>query len=65
MREWALDRWPEDTQVDLVQELPRLKIDIRLAREAEELRLQQEEEDVLVNLKGFEQPATADTRARR
>lgn len=61
MREWALDRWPEDAQIDLVQELPRLKIDIQLTREAEELRLQHEE-DALVNLKSFEQPTAANTR---
>jgi len=33
MREWALDRWPEETQVNLVQELSRLKVEIRLERE--------------------------------
>ncbi|TFK41671.1 cyclin-like protein, partial [Crucibulum laeve] len=39
MREWALDRWPESTQVDLMKELPRIKAEIKLEREAEELRL--------------------------
>lgn len=45
MREWALDRWTEGTQVNLYKELPKLKVDIRLEREAEELRLQQEESE--------------------
>ena len=33
MREWALDRWPEETQINLVQELSRLKVELRLERE--------------------------------
>lgn len=33
MRTWALTRWPENTQVDLAQELPRLKVEIKLHRE--------------------------------
>lgn len=33
MREWALDRWPESTQVALASELPALKAEIRMARE--------------------------------
>ena len=36
MREWALDRWPENTQVDLPKELLRLKAEIKLQREIEE-----------------------------
>lgn len=43
MREWALDRWAEDTQVNLAQELPRLKVEIRIEREQMERQLQQEE----------------------
>jgi hypothetical protein len=45
MRKWALERWNEGTQVDLSKELPRLKVEIRLEREAEELRLQQEDSE--------------------
>ncbi|KAF8156923.1 cyclin-like protein [Crassisporium funariophilum] len=37
MREWALDRWAENTQVDLSTELLRLKAEIKIEREAEEL----------------------------
>jgi len=45
MREWALQRWSESTQVHLPKELPRLKAEIRIEREAEEQRrLQQERE---------------------
>jgi G2/mitotic-specific cyclin 1/2 len=40
MREWALDRWPEETQVNLAQELPRLKVEIRFEREQMEHQLQ-------------------------
>jgi len=36
MREWALDRWPEGTQIDLTKELCRMKAEIKLEREAEE-----------------------------
>lgn len=36
MRTWALTRWPENTQVDLAQELPRLKVEIKLHREEQE-----------------------------
>lgn len=36
MREWALDRWQESTQVDLSKELPRIKAEIKLEREEEE-----------------------------
>lgn len=45
MREWALDRWAEGTQVDLSKELPRMKAEIRVERETEELRLLQEESE--------------------
>ncbi|GLB39126.1 putative cyclin family protein [Lyophyllum shimeji] len=34
MRQWALERWPESTVVDLARDLPALKEDIRLEREA-------------------------------
>ncbi|KAF9457551.1 cyclin-like protein [Collybia nuda] len=44
MRKWALERWNEGTQVDLSKELPRLKVEIRLEREAEELRQQEDSE---------------------
>ncbi|XP_006463948.1 hypothetical protein AGABI2DRAFT_194588 [Agaricus bisporus var. bisporus H97] len=40
MREWALDRWPEETQVNLAQELPRLKVEIRIEREQMERQVQ-------------------------
>jgi len=36
MREWALDRWSESTQVDLSKELCRIKAEIKLEREEEE-----------------------------
>ena len=36
MRTWALTRWPENTQVDLAEELPRLKVEIKLHREEQE-----------------------------
>ncbi|KAF9445675.1 hypothetical protein P691DRAFT_795336 [Macrolepiota fuliginosa MF-IS2] len=43
MREWALDRWPEETQVNLAHELPRLKVEIRIEREQMERQLQAEQ----------------------
>ncbi|KDR72521.1 hypothetical protein GALMADRAFT_228812 [Galerina marginata CBS 339.88] len=36
MRDWALNRWEESMQVDLVAELCRLKADIKIQREQEE-----------------------------
>lgn len=33
MRTWALERWPENTIVDLAEELPSLKALIRAQRE--------------------------------
>lgn len=43
MREWALRRWPEGTQVHLADELPRLKAEIRLVRkEGQHMQQQQE-----------------------
>jgi hypothetical protein len=33
MRQWALARWDEDTQVSLISELPAIKEEIRLERE--------------------------------
>ena len=39
MREWALSRWQENTQVSLLEELPELKMLIREAREREERAL--------------------------
>jgi G2/mitotic-specific cyclin 1/2 len=38
MREWALQRWLESTQVHLAKELPRLKKEIRNERDAEAQR---------------------------
>lgn len=46
MREWALERWTEGSLIDLTHELPRIKAEIKLDREQEELRLQQEQDDV-------------------
>jgi hypothetical protein len=45
MREWALDRWAEQTQVNLSKELVRLKAEIKIQREAEEALLQDREEE--------------------
>jgi hypothetical protein len=33
VRSWALERWPENTQVNLAEELPSLKVLIRAQRE--------------------------------
>ena len=33
MRSWALERWPENTSVNLAEELPSLKALIRAQRE--------------------------------
>ncbi len=38
MRHWVLERWPEDAQVDLVGELPTLKAENRMMRQAAALR---------------------------
>jgi hypothetical protein len=45
MREWALDRWAEQTQVNLSKELVRLKAEIKIQREAEEALLQDREDE--------------------
>jgi len=45
MREWALDRWAEQTQVNLSKELGRLKAEIKIQREAEEALLQDREDE--------------------
>ena len=42
MREWALQRWPENTQVYLAKELLTLKMEIRNEREAEARRMELE-----------------------
>ncbi|KJA26926.1 hypothetical protein HYPSUDRAFT_63692 [Hypholoma sublateritium FD-334 SS-4] len=42
MREWSLDRWTENTQVDLAKELFRLKAEIKIERLAEEMLQAQE-----------------------
>lgn len=44
MREWALDRWPENTQVDLSKELLRLKAEIKIEREIEEQTQQERDQ---------------------
>ncbi|KAG6885565.1 hypothetical protein C0993_012808 [Termitomyces sp. T159_Od127] len=44
MRDWVLRQWTEGTNVDLHKELPRIKAEIRLQRQAEEQMAQQEEE---------------------
>lgn len=44
MREWALDRWPENTQVDLSKELLRLKAEIKIEREIEEQAQQERDQ---------------------
>lgn len=62
MRKWALDRWPECTQVELQKELPKLKAEIRLAREAEEHRL--EEDAGLVTLQNSWETYVFDPRLR-
>jgi G2/mitotic-specific cyclin 1/2 len=51
MREWALDRWQEQTQVNLSKELARLKAEIKIQREAEEALLhdREDEEDGVEN----------------
>ena len=38
MRNWVLERWAEDTQVDLVEELPTVKTENRMLRQAAALR---------------------------
>ncbi|KAG6887855.1 hypothetical protein C0992_010459 [Termitomyces sp. T32_za158] len=44
MRDWVLKQWAEGTHVDLHKELPRIKAEIRLQRQAEERLVQQEGE---------------------
>jgi len=44
MREWALDRWPENAQVDLSKELLRLKAEIKIEREVEEQAQQERDQ---------------------
>ncbi|KAG6894795.1 hypothetical protein C0992_004646 [Termitomyces sp. T32_za158] len=44
MRDWVLKQWVEGTHVDLHKELPRIKAEIRLRRQAEERLVQQEGE---------------------
>ena len=48
MREWALDRWSENTQVDLTKELLRIKAEIKIEREAEELAQQERDHKELI-----------------
>lgn len=48
MREWALDRWSENTQVDLPKELSRLKAEIKIERESEEQAQQERDQKELV-----------------
>ncbi|KAJ6571760.1 cyclin-like protein [Mycena capillaripes] len=44
MRQWALERWEENTLVDLAQELTQLKNEIRAERVHEQVRLEQEQQ---------------------
>ena len=44
MREWALQRWSESTQVHLAKEVSKLKIEMRNEREAEAQRMQLEQD---------------------
>ena len=44
MREWALDRWSENTQVDLSKELLRIKAEIKIEREVEEQAQQERDQ---------------------
>ena len=48
MREWALDRWSENTQVDLKKELIRIKAEIKIEREVEERAQQERDQKELV-----------------
>jgi septal ring factor EnvC (AmiA/AmiB activator) len=43
MRQWALERWEENTLVDLAQELTQLKNEIRAERVHEQVRIEQEQ----------------------
>ncbi|KAK7019044.1 cyclin N-terminal domain-containing protein [Favolaschia claudopus] len=43
MRQWALERWEENTLVDLPAELAQIKAEIRAERVHEQVRLEQEE----------------------
>ncbi|KAH9477831.1 G2/mitotic-specific cyclin cdc13 [Psilocybe cubensis] len=45
MRNWALDRWGEGTQVDLAKELPTIKAEIKILRETEEAAANQVEDE--------------------
>ncbi|KAF8899815.1 cyclin-like protein [Gymnopilus junonius] len=46
MRDWALERWTENTQVDLAKELLRIKAEIKLQRETEEANAALHDSDV-------------------
>ena len=48
MREWALDRWPENTQVDLTKELLGIKAEIKIEREVEEQAQQERDQKEFV-----------------
>ncbi|KAF8634827.1 hypothetical protein AX17_004078 [Amanita inopinata Kibby_2008] len=37
-RDWVLEHWPEETHVELTKDLPRLKAEIRISRQAAALR---------------------------
>ncbi|PPQ93566.1 hypothetical protein CVT25_005558 [Psilocybe cyanescens] len=45
MRNWALDRWAESTQVDLAKELLTIKAEIKVQRETEEAAKQGSDEE--------------------
>ncbi|KAF5362603.1 hypothetical protein D9758_009582 [Tetrapyrgos nigripes] len=49
-RSWVLERWVEDTPVNLNKELPGIKADIRAARAEEELNKAKEEDEVAAQL---------------
>ena len=50
MRQWAVERWPENSDIYLERDLPRVKDEIRQhhADEAERARLEAEEEEELL-----------------
>ena len=43
MREWCLNRWPENSTVDLAKDLPIIKAEIRMSNAEEEMRLREEQ----------------------
>ena len=43
MREWCLNRWPENSTVDFAKDLPIIKAEIRMSNAEEEMRLREEQ----------------------